>query len=205
MTEPRHAQCPNPLETGDTSAAARSAGAPPQAPQRPQARPYAITGDRTRLRYHLAIEALVTTTGDHRRLPTLLPEHQRICHLCGEARSVAEVSALLNISLNVARTLIADLAEAGMVTIHQPGGTGTSAAPDATLLKRVLSGRRNDAALIDGYRILVNDLDEVLDAEGGLREVLLQAHNDATIGDLEEVLDIETGLREAMREQSDDT
>lgn len=151
----------------------------------------------------MALEALVTTIGDYRSISALLPEHQRICHLCGEVKSVAEVSALLNISLNVARTLIADLAEAGMVTIHHPGGTGTSAAPDVTLLKRVLSGLRNDGALVDSYQVLVNDLDEVLDAEDGLREVLLQVHHDTAIGNLEKVLDIETGLREAMRKQPD--
>ena len=52
----------------------------------------------------------------------LLPEHQRICHLCREVKSVAEVSALLAMPLGVARILVADLAEAGLVAIHQPGG-----------------------------------------------------------------------------------
>ena len=35
---------------------------------------------------------------------------------------MAEVSALLSMPLGVARILVADLAEAGMVAIHQPGG-----------------------------------------------------------------------------------
>jgi hypothetical protein len=102
-----------------------------------------MTGGRTRPRYQLAIEALVSTSADPVQLQGLLPEHQRICHLCREVKSVAEVSALLAIPLGVARILVADLAEAGMVAIHQPGGgSEPGGAPDVTLLERVLSGLR---------------------------------------------------------------
>ena len=123
-------------------------GANQQAPfggegDQPLVRPYAMTGGRTRPRYQLAIEALVSTSADPTQLQGLLPEHQRICHLCLEVKSVAEVSALLAIPLGVARILVADLAEAGMVAIHQPGGgTDPGGAPDVTLLERVLSGLR---------------------------------------------------------------
>ncbi|MFF3540473.1 DUF742 domain-containing protein [Streptomyces platensis] len=106
-------------------------------------RPYAMTGGRTRPRYQLAIEALVSTTADPAKLQGQLPEHQRICHLCREIKSVAEISALLSIPLGVARILVADLAEAGLVAIHQPGGDETAGGqPDVTLLERVLSGLR---------------------------------------------------------------
>jgi hypothetical protein len=130
--------------------------APPQAPppqtggtgRRPQApsglvRPYAMTGGRTRPRYQLAIEALVSTTADADRLRGQLPEHQRICLLCREIKSIAEISALLTIPLGVVRILVADLAEAGLVAIHQPGGDESAGGqPDVTLLERVLSGLR---------------------------------------------------------------
>jgi Protein of unknown function (DUF742) len=109
----------------------------------PLVRPYAMTGGRTRPRYQLAIEALVSTTADPEHLGSQLPEHQRICHLCQEVKSVAEVSALLSIPLGVARILVADLAEAGLVAIHQPGGDEAAGGqPDVTLLERVLSGLR---------------------------------------------------------------
>jgi hypothetical protein len=109
----------------------------------PLVRPYTMTGGRTRPRYQLAIEALVHTTADPVRLQGQLPEHQRICHLCQEIKSVAEISALLSIPLGVARILVADLAEAGLVAIHQPGGDQNSGGqPDVTLLERVLSGLR---------------------------------------------------------------
>ena len=106
-------------------------------------RPYAMTGGRTRPRYQLAIEALVSTTADPARLRGQLPEHQRICLLCREVKSVAEISALLTIPLGVVRILVADLAEAGLVAIHQPGGDAAAGGqPDVTLLERVLSGLR---------------------------------------------------------------
>jgi hypothetical protein len=107
------------------------------------ARPYAMTGGRTRPRYQLAIEALVLTTANPQQLHGLLPEHQRICHLCRDIKSVAEISALLSIPLGVARILVADLAEAGLVALHQPGGSeNNGGAPDTSLLERVLGGLR---------------------------------------------------------------
>ncbi|MEV6790538.1 DUF742 domain-containing protein [Streptomyces sp. NPDC051320] len=121
----------------------RRAPEPQRATHNPLVRPYAMTGGRTRPRYQLAIEALVSTTADPSRLQGQLPEHQRICRLCVEIKSVAEISALLTIPLGVARILVADLAEAGLVAIHQPGGDNAAGGqPDVTLLERVLSGLR---------------------------------------------------------------
>ncbi|MEU6487695.1 DUF742 domain-containing protein [Streptomyces sp. NPDC046887] len=121
----------------------RRAPEPATGNHNPLVRPYAMTGGRTRPRYQLAIEALVSTTADPSRLQGQLPEHQRICRLCFEIKSVAEISALLSIPLGVARILVADLAEAGLVAIHQPGGDeSASGQPDVTLLERVLSGLR---------------------------------------------------------------
>ncbi len=117
--------------------------APAGSAHNPLVRPYAMTGGRTRPRYQLAIEALVSTTADPSQLQGQLPEHQRICHLCREIKSVAEISALLSIHLGVSRILVADLAEAGLVAIHQLGGDETAGGqPDVTLLERVLSGLR---------------------------------------------------------------
>ncbi|MGW0603743.1 DUF742 domain-containing protein [Streptomyces sp. NPDC002644] len=116
---------------------------PGAAAKNPLVRPYAMTGGRTRPRYQLAIEALVHTTAQPHQMQGQLPEHQRICNLCREIKSVAEVSALLQIPLGVARILVADLAEAGLVAIHQPGGDENAGGqPDVTLLERVLSGLR---------------------------------------------------------------
>ncbi|MGH1552693.1 DUF742 domain-containing protein [Streptomyces sp. L7] len=78
-----------------------------------------------------------TTPRSRTRCVGQLPEHQRICNLCREIKSVAEISALLTIPLGVARILVADLAEAGLVAIHQPGGDENAGGqPDVTLLER---------------------------------------------------------------------
>jgi hypothetical protein len=115
----------------------------PEPDEEPLIRPYAMTGGRTRPRYQLAIEALVSTTAAPERIGSLLPEHQRICALCRDIKSVAEISALLSMPLGVARILVADLAESGLVAIHQPAAGGESGGtPDVTLLERVLSGLR---------------------------------------------------------------
>ncbi|MEX0169536.1 DUF742 domain-containing protein [Streptomyces sp. LMG1-1-1.1] len=134
---PQSAAAGSPSTSRASSAAGGSSG------HNPLVRPYAMTGGRTRPRYQLAIEALVSTTADPARLQGQLPEHQRICRLCFEIKSVAEISALLSIPLGVARILVADLAEAGLVAIHQPGGDEAAGGqPDVTLLERVLSGLR---------------------------------------------------------------
>ena len=105
-------------------------------------RPYAVTRGRTEPRYQLEIEAIVETNRyDPRELPMLSPECRAILEFCRDWRSVAEVSAVLQMPLGVARILIADLAVEGLVRIHQldhaQGGR-----PDVKLLERVLSGLR---------------------------------------------------------------
>jgi Protein of unknown function (DUF742) len=104
-------------------------------------RPYAVTGGRTKPRYHLQIEAMVAASHyEARDLSVLSPECQAILGFCRDWRSVAEISAVLRMPLGVARVLIADMAMEGLVRVHQidhaHGG------PDINLLERVLSGLR---------------------------------------------------------------
>ncbi|MEU2739405.1 DUF742 domain-containing protein [Streptomyces sp. NPDC007095] len=97
-----------------------------------------------RRRHRLAVEALVRSTADRSQIHGLLPEHVRIWELCRETKSVAEISALLRVPLGVARMLIAGMAAAGLVAIHQPDGAeAIGGRLDAGLLERVLSGLRN--------------------------------------------------------------
>ena len=104
-------------------------------------RPYAVTRGRTKPRYHLEIEAMVSAThyqaGD---LSRLSPECQAILELCRDWRSVAEISAVLQMPLGVARILITDMAAEGLVRIHQLNHD--QGRPDVKLLERVLSGIR---------------------------------------------------------------
>ena len=104
-------------------------------------RPYAVTGGRTEPRFHLEIEAMVTAAHyGARDLSMLSPECQAILQLCRDWRSVAEVSAVLQMPLGVARILIADMAAEGLVRVHQPDHA--QGGPNVRLLERVLSGLR---------------------------------------------------------------
>jgi hypothetical protein len=111
--------------------------------QGPVVRPYAITGGRARSRYDdLEVEALVSSSARSDLAPYLSYERRTIIRLCQEVQSVAESSARLEMPLGVARVMIADMADEGLVTIHRPAELiGTH--PDLSLLERVLYGLRN--------------------------------------------------------------
>jgi hypothetical protein len=113
----------------------------PMARAVPLVRPYAVTGGRTKPRTRLEIEAMVTAAHyGARDLSLLTPECQAILRACRDWRSVAEISAVLRMPLGVARILIADMAEDGLVRVHQLDHAQGS--PDVQLLERVLSGLR---------------------------------------------------------------
>ncbi|WP_407701416.1 DUF742 domain-containing protein [Thermomonospora echinospora] len=125
----------DPAWTGDPSAQAAPGD------RRSLVRPYTVTGGRTRPRYDLAIEALVSAAPyPPRDVSTLTPEYRAIIDLCRSWRSVAEVSALLRLPLGVTRVLIADMAHEGLLRLHQ--SRPADAQPDIRLLERVLSGLR---------------------------------------------------------------
>jgi hypothetical protein len=105
-------------------------------------RPYAITGGRTRSRsahIQLAIEALVVATEDGGGGRVLTLERRTIAGLAVTPVSVAEISAHLQVPLGVARVLVGDMAEEGLVQVHQPSNDSR---PDIVLLERVLNGIR---------------------------------------------------------------
>jgi|SRR5947207_7433763 len=83
-------------------------------------RPYTRTGGRTRSDHNLALEALVSTSDDGRRYRGVRSiEHRRICDLCLDTRSVAEIAAHLRLPLGVVKVLVGDMADLGLVHIHQ--------------------------------------------------------------------------------------
>jgi hypothetical protein len=90
----------------------------------PLVRPYAMSGgDAQRPGYRLPAETVVRTAATPDQLRGLLPEHQRICEFCRDPHNVISIAHRLNMPLGVARILVADLAEAGLVQIHEPGAT----------------------------------------------------------------------------------
>ncbi len=127
-------------EPEDEWAAAEQAGGEPA--DVVAVRPYAWTRGRTRPAYDLAVETLVSTSDHGRDVAALTSvEHRSVAGLCREPRSVAEVAALLSLPLGVARVVLGDMADIGLVMVHQTAGSAGDV-PDVALMERVLSGLR---------------------------------------------------------------
>ena len=133
--QPHHQQAPRPLvdapddDTPDEENAA-------------SVRAYAWTGGRTKSSVQLEIETLIsTTTQAEEMLDTMRSEHQSVTRLCRQAKSVAEIGALLRLPIGVVRVLLDDMAGLGLVTVH--GTQTTDGQPDIDLLQRVLRGLSN--------------------------------------------------------------
>jgi signal recognition particle receptor subunit beta len=103
-------------------------------------RPYAVTGGRTRPRAQLPLETLVcSTVQEPLDLSVLSPECQAILRFCVDWRSVAEISAVLQLPVGVARVLVADMSADGLLRVHEPN---LEEGPGRDLLARVLDGLR---------------------------------------------------------------
>ncbi|MFI6100105.1 DUF742 domain-containing protein [Lentzea sp. NPDC051213] len=115
---------------------------PADAPDASIVRAYAWTGGRTRSNINLEIETLVSANDQSRQSAGILQaEHQHVVELCRSPRSVAEVAALMRLPLGVVKVLLGDMAERGLVDVHQTVSAGGDT-PDLGLMERVLSGLR---------------------------------------------------------------
>lgn len=107
------------------------------------ARPYSWTEGRTQPSVELAIEARVQTTPTGQAVPEQRTSpHWTVIQLCVEPSSVAEIAAHLSVPLGVARVLVADLLNEGLVLVQATltDDVGTDERRD--LIERVLSGLR---------------------------------------------------------------
>jgi hypothetical protein len=105
-------------------------------------RPYAWTRGRTKSTVDLRIETMVSTSEHGENIEALTQtEHRSIAELCDEPRSVAEVATLLSVPLGVAKVLLGDMANLGLVIVHRTATGGANKA-HLTLMERVLSGLR---------------------------------------------------------------
>jgi len=105
-------------------------------------RPYSRTGGRTKPGRDLALEALVSTTVSGRdawHSPLLTPEHTSVIELCSGTVSVAEIAARLAVPLGVARVIIADMVDLGLVEVMKTSAS-VGDERDPAFLRRVLSG-----------------------------------------------------------------
>jgi hypothetical protein len=105
-------------------------------------RPYSRTGGRTKPGRDLDLEALVSTTASGREAwssPLLNPEHTSVIELCSGTVSVAEIAARMAVPLGVARVIIADMVDLGLVEVMQTSANNGDER-DPAFLRRVLSG-----------------------------------------------------------------
>lgn len=110
-------------------------------------RPYALTGGRTRANYALELETLISAkdyaaTGGFPEVAAEQIECISIMEECRTPRSVAEIVSALRVPLGVARVLISDAADAGLVTVHKTITGNDGAEAHLVLMERVLSGLR---------------------------------------------------------------
>jgi hypothetical protein len=111
---------------------------PVEGPAAAIVRAYTWTRGRTRPTVELELETLVSAVEP---AAAGRQEHRAIAELCGTPHSVAEVAALLGLPLGVAKVLIGDMAQAGVLAVHGvPGGDGVDA--QLALMERVLGGLR---------------------------------------------------------------
>lgn len=84
-------------------------------------RPYAVTRGRTEPSRDIAIEAILTTTPRGRQEAAFAgrDKHQ-IAGLCdGRALSLAEIASYVRVPLGVARVLVADMTDEGLLDLHE--------------------------------------------------------------------------------------
>lgn len=105
-------------------------------------RSYVLTQGRTRSSADLAIETMVKISAQGQEaFGRLALERKKIMDLCAQPLSVAEISAHLSIPLGVARVLVGDMAEEGLLTSFAPQHVDRGDdRPDLQLLERVLNG-----------------------------------------------------------------
>jgi uncharacterized protein DUF742 len=108
-----------------------------------RARPYTLTGGRTRARIELpmeaAVEALVSggatdwAPGDVRAA---------ILRLCNTRQSIAEISSYAELPIGVTRVLVGDLVESGHLRVHATLTDHSTASDRRRLIERTLVGLR---------------------------------------------------------------
>lgn len=114
---------------------------PPREPGRDVSgvRPYLLTSGRAQpVDDTLEIEAQVaTSTQGATSQDGLTFEHRDIVELCRTTMSVAEIAALLQLHIGVARVLVADLAALGYVVVRRPIA---AIQQDLGMIERVIRG-----------------------------------------------------------------
>jgi hypothetical protein len=108
-----------------------------------RARPYTLTGGRTRPRIELPIEATVETIASLNELAWATGDVRTvIVELCIDRPSIAEISSYAAQPIGVIRVLVGDLVESGHLRVHSTLTDHSSVAERRRLIERTLSALR---------------------------------------------------------------
>ncbi len=107
----------------------------------PVARPYTLTGGRTRPRgetYFDLIDVVALSGVPSDGFPVFSPERSRIMSLCRNPVTVADLASAVGLPVGVVRVLLADLVHEGLVKVTRPASR--ERVTDKRLLQQVLDG-----------------------------------------------------------------
>jgi|SRR5579875_1772012 hypothetical protein len=107
----------------------------------PVARPYTVTGGRTRPRGDARLDLIdvVARTGAAAdAVLAFTPERLRILQLCGNPVTVADLASAVGLPVGVVRVVLADLVHEGLIRVTAPAARGRMT--DSHLLRQVLDG-----------------------------------------------------------------
>jgi DNA-binding transcriptional ArsR family regulator len=106
----------------------------------PVARPYTLTGGRTRPRAGTLLDLIdiVARSGQPPDEYPRAPERIRILELCRRPITVADLASAAGLPLGVVRVLLSDLVDAGLVRVSRQAPAGR--VTDRDLLRKVLDG-----------------------------------------------------------------
>ena len=107
----------------------------------PVARPYTVTGGRTRPRgetYFDLIDVVARSSTPADAFAIASPERSRILDLCTNQVTVADLASATGLPLGVVRVLLADLVHEGLIRVTRAATRGR--VTDRHLLRQVLDG-----------------------------------------------------------------
>jgi hypothetical protein len=107
------------------------------------ARPYTLTGGRTRAPIELPIEVTVETLVSSDELDWAPDDvHTVIVRLCRDRPSIAEISSYAALPIGVTRVLVGDLVESGHLRVHATLTDRSTISDRRRLIERTLDGLR---------------------------------------------------------------
>ena len=106
----------------------------------PVARPYMLTGGRTRPRGRARLDLIdyIVRTGKSAGGYPVTPERGQLLQLCRQPIAVADLASVTAIPLGLVRVLLADLISDGLVSVRTQAPAGP--VTDTGLLQKVLDG-----------------------------------------------------------------